>query len=185
MSINSKIPAALLALSLTTGVTMAQDNKLPDTIIAAIGVALDDEYHAEAVYAAALNQYGDVRPFSNIIKAERKHAAALVALLNRYNVEVPDNAYKNGEKPLEALPATIQEACAIGVDAEVANIRLYDETLLPAVVGFPDVEKVFTNLRNASQDKHLPAFQRCASGKNGGGMGHGKGGKGDKNNSSN
>jgi hypothetical protein len=30
------------------------------------------------------------------------------------------------------------------------------------VAAYPDVEYVFTNLRSASQNNNLPAFERCA-----------------------
>ncbi|MGB2761298.1 MAG: hypothetical protein WBC58_15160 [Maribacter stanieri] len=44
---------------------------------AAILTALDDEYHAEVVYAAMLEKFGaDVRPLCNIINAKRRHQAA-------------------------------------------------------------------------------------------------------------
>jgi hypothetical protein len=32
--------------------------------------ALDDEYQARATYAQVLEDFGDVRPFSNIVEAE-------------------------------------------------------------------------------------------------------------------
>lgn len=158
---------------------MAHATTLPRNVVSAIGEALNDEYHAEAVYAAALEQYGDVRPFSNIINAEQTHAAALVNLFDEYGITAPANPYQNGEKTVGTLPDTLAEACAVGAEAEVLNLRLYDEKLLPEAVGFPDVQKVFTNLRDASEFKHLPAFQRCASGEKGQGGGHGKG-KGQK-----
>jgi hypothetical protein len=75
-----------------------------------------------------------------------------------------------GEKPLGALPASFQEVCAIGAAAEVENARLYDEDLIPAVADYAEIVTVFTALRDASVNNHLPAFQRCASGK-----GHGNG----------
>ena len=37
--------------------------------------ALDDEYRAEAIYDAVMQKFGEVRPFINIIEAERRHAA--------------------------------------------------------------------------------------------------------------
>lgn len=175
MSFQTKISTTLLALALTTGSLVAQAKTLPENVVSAIGEALNDEYHAEAVYAAALAKYGDVRPFSNIINAEQTHAAALVNLLDEYGIAAAANPYQNGEKSIEALPDTLSEACTIGAEAEVLNLNLYDEKLLPVVAGFPDIQKVFTSLRDASEFKHLPAFQKCASGGKGQGMGKGKG----------
>jgi hypothetical protein len=43
---------------------------------------------------------------------------------------------------------------------EEATVALYDE-LLPQVAAYSDVVYVFTNLRSASRDNHLPAFERC------------------------
>jgi hypothetical protein len=146
--------------------------ELSDNGKAAVLRALDDEYHAEAVYAATLATFGDVRPFSNIIKAERKHQAALLGLMETYGIVAPANGFLTGEKPIGALPATLAEVCAVGVEAEIENARLYDEDLLPAVAGHPDIIRVFTNLRDASINNHLPAFERCAAG---GGKGKGKG----------
>ena len=60
-----------------------------------------------------------------------------------------------------AAPETLTAACQTGVDAEIANAALYREKLLPAVTEYLDITSVFTNLMNASQEKHLPAFDRC------------------------
>jgi len=140
----------------------------------AILIALDDEYNAEAVYAATLDKFGaDVRPFCNIINAERRHQAALFKLMETYNIPVPANGYLTGDKPIDAIPDTLQEACAVGVSAEIENARLYDEDLLPTVAAHADITRVFMALSGASTNNHLPAFKRCADG---GGQGRGKGG---------
>jgi len=162
---------ATLCCAATVAITPALASTLPDAAKTAVLRALEDEYHAEAVYAATLTAFGDVRPFSNIIKAERKHQAALLGLLETYGIAAPANGYLTGEKPLDTLPATLQEMCEIGVAAEIENARLYDEDLLPAVADHPDIIAVFTNLRDASVNNHLPAFQRCAAR---GGMGKGQ-----------
>jgi len=55
--------------------------------------------------------------------------------------------------------STLAAACAAAVDAELANIAIYDGFFaldLPA-----DVRTVFENNRRASLQKHLPAFERC------------------------
>ena len=39
--------------------------------------ALQDEYRGEAVYARVVEDLGDIRPFSNIVHAERRHSAYL------------------------------------------------------------------------------------------------------------
>lgn len=164
------LPALLAAALAFAAVVPAQAAGLSDAAKTAVLRALDDEYHAEAVYVATLAAFGDVRPFSNIIEAERKHQAALVGVLESYGLAIPANTYLTGEKELESLPPTLQEVCEIGVAAEIENARLYDEDLMPAVIDYADITAVFTNLRDASIESHLPAFQRCAAGK-----GHGNG----------
>ncbi|MEJ2205087.1 MAG: hypothetical protein P8170_13380 [Gemmatimonadota bacterium] len=52
-------------------------------------------------------------------------------------------------------------ACEAGRDAEIANVALYDVLLLLDLPN--DVTTVFTNLRAASQDNHLPAFETCVA----------------------
>lgn len=132
-------------------------------VIEALLVALDDEHHAEATYAAVIARHGDARPFSKIIKAERRHAASIAKVLKAYDVEVPKNGYLSGGLSLEDTPDQLGEACAQGVAAEIENIRLYDERLIPAVAAFPEIAALFTELRDSSRDRHLPAFQRCAT----------------------
>lgn len=115
--------------------------------------ALADERRAEATYQAI---GGAVLPFAQIERAERRHAAALESLLVSHGATVPEVA---APPPLDDAPS-LSEACAIGVEAEIANIALYDELLkaeLPA-----DVSCVFKHLQAASRDRHIPAFTRCA-----------------------
>ncbi len=128
--------------------------------------AIQDEYKARALYKKVLDKFGDVRPFSNIIKAEEQHIAELKPLFEQYGVDIPkDEWYAN-------VPefATLQAACEAGVNAEIENAGMYDEFF--TLVKEQDILDVFTRLRNASQDKHLPAFQRCAT--RGRGKGRGK-----------
>ena len=99
---------------------------------------------------------GAVRPFTNIQRAEENHIAALVTLFNRYDLKVPTNDWP-GSVPTFA---TISDACAGGVEAEIANAALYDELL--SMVDNPDIIRVFEALQSASQTRHLPAFEQCA-----------------------
>lgn len=124
----------------------------------AILILLEDERKAEAQYQAILNKFGEVRPFTNIIAAERQHQAALINLLKRYGIAVPANTWRAESMP---VPTSVAEACAVGVAAEKENIELYDHYL--SIVKEPDVLRVFTDLRAASLHKHLPAFERCST----------------------
>jgi hypothetical protein len=150
----------------------ATDNKLPEAAQAALHAALDDEYKAHATYQAVIEKFGEVRPFANIIRAEQRHISFLKPLFAKYGLNVPPNPYLSGDKRPKA-PATLVEACRIGVQAEIANAALYDEDILPAVKNYADIADVAILLRDASRNNHLSAFQRCVD--RGGRMGPGAG----------
>ena len=132
------------------------DGPLPAEVVAAITAGIEDEWHAYAVYAAVIEQFGAVRPFTNIQRAEAQHAAAWATIFERYDLPLP-------AQPTWEIPefASLADACAAAADAEIANMALYDE-MLATLAGYPDALQVATALRAASLDKHLPAFERCA-----------------------
>lgn len=119
--------------------------------------ALDDEYKAHATYESVISKIGMERPFSMIIRAEEQHIASLKSLYDKYGLQIPENPWTGAV----TVPASLQAACQVGVKAETENVRLYKEDLLPIVKDYPDLTQVFTSLMNASETKHLPAFQRC------------------------
>lgn len=124
----------------------------------ALCAALDDEYKAIATYQAILDAFGAVRPFVNIIEAERRHAAALQRQFMRLSWQPPADRWQGKTR----APASLAAACAQAVTAEIENASLYD-VLLDDVQGDPQTVEVFTRLRDASQQRHLPAFERCAN----------------------
>ena len=127
-------------------------------IIQALDSAIDDEYKARATYEAVINEFGSVRPFSMIIRAEEQHISSLKSLYDKYGAVIPEDPY---DPTVIELPTTLQETCQVGVDAEIFNAALYREELLPAVTEYEDITTVFISLMNASQDKHLAAFEKC------------------------
>lgn len=138
-------------------------NNLTITEIRALYEALDDEYRSFATYDQVLADFGEVRPFSNIREAESRHIDALCGLFARYGLPVPENPWTGKVERY----ASLQAACEAGVAAEIANAEIY-ERLLQATE-LPDILAVFRNLQEASQQNHLPAFQRCAQGSQTGG----------------
>lgn len=130
---------------------------------AALMRALEDEYHAEAFYDAVMAKFGAVRPFANIIEAERMHASMLSDIMKAYGMNVPKNTQLGSADMKAAVPATLGEACRMGVEAEIANRDLYQKELLPAAAGHADIKAVFERLSAASDQNHLPAFQRCVA----------------------
>jgi len=158
----SKIPFAVALVGMMA-ISPAWAKPLTPEARSALDSALQDERNAEAVYGAVIRKFGNVRPFSNIIAAERRHASMLIDLYKTYGISVPENGYATGALAAPVAPATLAEACKIGVEAEIANRDLYDETLLPAVAAYPDITQVMRRLRDASEENHLPAFRRCAN----------------------
>ncbi len=157
---SSKWFAMCLLLALAPSASRAAELSPPAA--SALTRALEDERHAESFYAAVIAKFGTVNPFANIIGAEQRHSSRVIDLLTTYGVAVPPNPYENGEKSKPSAPASLAEACKAGVQAEILNRDLYDKELLPAVAAYPDIVRVFTALRDASNENHLPAFRRCS-----------------------
>ncbi|WP_216644144.1 hypothetical protein [Thioclava sp. JE_KL1] len=175
-SLGTRLGAIVAVIAVVAGTALPAHAALTSAEHRAVLAALDDEYHAQATYRAIMERFGAVRPFSNIERAEISHAAALIGVLRQNGLPVPANPYLSGAKPLAPVPGTLAEACALGVQAEMANSGLYDGRLLPAVAGNGQLTQILTRLRDASQNKHLPAFQRCGGG--GQMQGRGMGGQG-------
>jgi len=130
---------------------------LSEDEIIALNLTLNDEYKAEAIYQKVIDKFGDVKPFINIIKAEQKHSDTLIQLYNKYNLTVPTNDWYTIVPEFESVTA----ACSAGIDAEIENAKLYDK--LFSKVNNQDIIAVFTSLRDASLNNHLPAFEKCAN----------------------
>jgi rubrerythrin len=136
---------------------MSVDEKM----IGALREALDDEYKARATYQSVIDRFGPVRPFVNIIEAEERHANALLRLFERFGIEPPKDRWA-GQVP---APTSIAEACKAGVEAEIENAAMYARLL--AHVSDARVHDVLTRLQQASQQRRLPAFRRCAERRSG------------------
>jgi len=133
---------------------------LPADVALAVVEALvgpEGEYAAYATYAAIMEEYGNVQPYANIMNAEARHIAALQKLLDRYGIPYPTVNPYLGQV---AAPASLAEAAQAGIDAEKANVALYEQQMA-VVAAYPDIARVFANLQAASQDSHLPAFERA------------------------
>lgn len=131
--------------------------------------ALDDEYKAIATYQQVLADFVQFRPFSNIVEAEQRHVDALVVLFERYGIDIPANPWM-GRTPRYS---SIEEACQGGVDAEIDHAVLYDRLL--SGTERDDLRWTYRNLQRASQENHLPAFERH-TGRGGARRGRGSGG---------
>lgn len=123
---------------------------------AALLEALDDEYHAWATYDQVVKDFGVVPPFDQIREAEARHIEALCVLFARYRLTIPPNPWLGKVERY----STLQAACKAGVAAEVANGAMYERLLTSTER--PDILRVLRHLQQASQQRHLPAFERCA-----------------------
>jgi rubrerythrin len=126
--------------------------------------ALDIEQRAFAFHSAVLDRFPDAMPFARIVDAEERHVAALTAVLHSDGHAVPANRHLGSTATRVAVPASIACACDIAVRAEIAEIGLYVDRLLPAVAGRADLVALFTRLLETSRDRHLPAFRRWTAG---------------------
>ena len=128
---------------------------ISDSEIEALGLAINDEYKARATYRKVIEKFGEVKPFSNIIISEGTHISELEKLYNKYGLGIPADEWYDEVPEFDS----VEDACQAGVDAEVENADLYDE--LFSKVDNQDITAVFTSLRDASRNNHLPAFERC------------------------
>lgn len=108
-----------------------------------------------ATYKNVISSLGSVGPFANVAESEQQHVTALATLFSHYGTSLP--AASSGQ----VSPSTRTAACSLGVSLEQHAVSMYG-TLLPKVSAYPEVTKVFQNIRTTSEENHLPAFEHCA-----------------------
>jgi hypothetical protein len=124
---------------------------------AALDVVLLDEYKARAEYEAIVEKFGAVSPYVQLINAETNHINTLTRIYTAFGFAVPAD---NGDD-FAVLPASLETSYQIGINAETANIALYEgylNTDLPS-----SIQRVFENLQRASVN-HLAAFTAYQNG---------------------
>jgi hypothetical protein len=124
--------------------------------------AIQDEYLARQEYESIMEEYGEQRPFSNIIKAEETHIEMLKELYETYGIEIPEDTAIDHV----VVPESLDIAFELGVQAEIDNIAMYDKFLEQDIPD--DVRTVFIELRDASKN-HLAAFEKGPRGQGNGG----------------
>lgn len=127
-------------------------------IVLAALMGPDGEYAAAASYLAVLDKYGSVEPYQTIYQAELRHIDALIRQLERLGTDVPENPYLGKITAPEDL-VSAAEAWAIG---EILNVELYDQLI--SKTENASLLNVLGNLRIASLESHLPAFELAAQG---------------------
>jgi len=135
----------------SAGALLDTDYTLEEMLI----YAIQDEYGAQAEYAAIIKEYGDQVPYTNIIKAEENHINRLTQLFDTYGFALPANTAET------VIPESLEASYAVGVTAEENNIAMYEKFLKEDLSA--DVKLVFKRLLTASEH-HLQAFQNAVDG---------------------
>ena len=127
---------------------------LSDAEIEGLLEAIEEEYNAMHTYLAVVEQYGEIAPFVQIARSEESHLNALLRQADKYGVVVPEMT----PPPARELDR-LEDACALGAAAEIADADLYDAIM--AYTTHEDLLQVYTRLQRASLESHLPQFQTC------------------------
>jgi hypothetical protein len=143
----------------------------------------EEEKLARDVYALLGAKYG-ARVFTNITRSEAQHTTTVKTYLVAFKVADPAagraaGSFQNAE--LQALYAdlvtqggkSLSDAVTVGIAIEKRDIA--DLQARIAATSRADLKAMYGNLLRASQN-HLKAFQRQATGAQGGGYGQGQGG---------
>lgn len=162
---------AALLLSLGLAQRPAGPLATPITLSPAAGQALLEalsgpvgEYAAYATYATILQHYGNLEPYASILRSEANHIRALQRQLGKYGLVYPKtNPYLGKISLAPNLVQIAQEEA----QTEIDNVAMYDQ-LLGRVQDYPDLIRVFSNLRAASLQVHLPLYKAAAQ--NGGSL---------------
>ncbi len=141
--------ALMLGLGITALAAETTKENTPYTLEEMLTILLKDEYNAKAIYEAVVQRHGQVTPFTNLINAEQTHIDSLTALMTAKGIPVPAISVT------ATSPDTVAEALKAGAEAEVENIKLYEEMLAQDLPD--DVRLTFERLMRASQN-HLRAF---------------------------
>ena len=123
-------------LKSTAQTPVATDQPIREALISAI----DDERQAQAYYAAVLAKFGQVRPYTQLVKAEARHEEILVRYCEQNGIEVPANQWAT---PTVPLPATLEEVRQQSLTREVKNVEMYNEFL--KTIKTPALVTIFEN----------------------------------------
>jgi hypothetical protein len=127
------------------------------TIVDMLRWAAEDEYMARGEYEAIMKRFGTMRPYENIMAAEEQHLAWLKAEYKARGIAFP----ADGSASHVVIPADLRQAAQAGVDAEIANIQMYERFLSRPELAKPEnagARTLFEQLKRASEN-HLRAFR--------------------------
>ena len=137
---------------LTIGTDLSGTDYDATSLKAVLDTVLADERNALSEYTVLFDAYGNTGPWTRLIQAESRHITELERIYSAFNFEIPAEP----SSAPASVPSSFDEAYQIGIQAETANIALYDgylKTNLPK-----DVATIFSHLQNASIN-HLSIFE--------------------------
>jgi len=160
--LSTKITVLVVALSLAAALVSFADTadfgakgaegKTDLSVEQMLTYAIQDEYLARAEYELIIEEYGSIRPFTNIMAAEERHIEWVTESFDDYGYRLP----KDTADMYVVLPKDLESSFETGVQAEIDNIAMYEsflQTDLPE-----DVRDLFERLQRASEN-HLRSFR--------------------------
>ena len=123
--------------------------------------AAEDEYLAHGEYAAIMKKFGSMRPYTNIMAAEAQHLSWLRDEYKSRGLSFPSDE----SAAHVVVPMDLKSAAQTGVDAEIANIAMYESFLSRPELSRTEnatVKDLFERLKRASEN-HLQAFKNQLS----------------------
>ena len=128
---------------------------LSESEVNALQEALDDEFKVGAIYDQVIDDFGPIRPFTNIRDSEARHIDALLRVFRDFGLTPPENPWVGKASRYDSVAF----ACADAVQVEIENAGLYERITRSSER--PEILAVFRTLHDASQQRYLPAFRRC------------------------
>ncbi|MCI0473017.1 MAG: DUF2202 domain-containing protein [Ignavibacteria bacterium] len=128
---------------------------------------IEEEKMAHDVYSYLYDKW-QLRPFSNISRAEKRHIQSIEAILNKYGISNPLKNMNEGEftnAEIKNLYASLIEQGnkslldALKAGAEIEEVDIADLNTAIGKTDNDDLKMVFDNLKRASGN-HLRAFMR-------------------------
>lgn len=128
--------------------------------VEALQCALDLAYQGWAGCDQVIRRHGEVRPFSRIRDAERRRIQQFWRLFISHGLPIPKNPWVGQIPSAESLP----EACADALERERARLRRCGQLLAGA--DQEELRCALHELAEASETRHLPAYERCGQCRN-------------------
>ena len=112
---------------------------------------------AHATSRQVLADHGEVHPFANLVNAQRRQIDAIIRVLDRHDVTIPDDTWP---PPTDRSP-TVLNACERGLATETGLSILFDRLIAESTR--PELISLYRHLQDAARLRHIPALRRCVA----------------------